>query len=112
MSVGNNNFFNFGVVQRLHKIIIISTNFQYYIMAGGAGRRAAGQIAREAARGIGLALIIGVTFKVLSVYSYTQALILTSLLHQTFVSDRQKKTINEYYKLHPTDLPSAKGDLH
>mmetsp|Transcript_22935 Transcript_22935/g.31453 ORF Transcript_22935/g.31453 Transcript_22935/m.31453 type:complete len:94 (+) Transcript_22935:66-347(+) len=93
MSVGNNNFFNFGVVQRLHKIIIISTNFQYYIMAGGAGRRAAGQIAREAARGIGLALIIGVTFK-------------------TFVSDRQKKTINEYYKLHPTDLPSAKGDLH
>mmetsp|Transcript_25439 Transcript_25439/g.35000 ORF Transcript_25439/g.35000 Transcript_25439/m.35000 type:complete len:95 (+) Transcript_25439:55-339(+) len=94
MSVGNNNFFNFGVVQRPHKNhYYFKQTFQYYTMAGGAGRRAAGQIAREAARGIGLALIIGVTFK-------------------TFVSDRQKKTINEYYKLHPTDLPSAKGDLH
>jgi len=34
-------------------------------MAGGAGRRAAGQIAREAARGVSLALVVGFTFKVL-----------------------------------------------
>lgn len=67
-------------------------------MAGGAGRRAAAQIAKEAVKGSAIGLALGIIFKVSDDFLPLLVNAELNLFTQVAVADPQKRTINEYYK--------------